>query len=108
FLVRDMLGNLLDNAIRYTQQGGQVTVRVTVAPAAVSLSVEDNGPGIPEPERARVFERFYRVLGTGTEGCGLGLAIVREIASSHRAEVTLEAGAGGQGTVVRVTFPRAG
>jgi len=107
FLVRDLLGNLLDNAIRYTQQGGQVTVRVAVGPNAVALSVEDNGPGIPEHERERVFERFYRVLGTRTEGCGLGLAIVREIALGHRAEVSLAAGAGGQGTVVRVTFPRA-
>lgn len=107
FLVRDLLGNLLDNAIRYTQQGGQVTVWVTVGPAAVALSVEDNGPGIPELERERVFERFYRVLGTRAEGCGLGLAIVREIALSHRAEVTLAAGAGGHGTVARVTFPRA-
>jgi two-component system sensor histidine kinase TctE len=107
FLVRDMLGNLLDNAIRYTQQGGQVTVRVTVGPNAVALSVEDNGPGIPEHERERVFERFYRVLGTRTEGCGLGLAIVREIALGHRAEVSLAAGAGGQGTVARVAFPRA-
>lgn len=106
FLVRDMLGNLLDNAIRYTQQGGQVTVRVAVGPDAVALSVEDNGPGIPELERERVFERFYRVLGTRVEGCGLGLAIVREIALSHRAEVTLAAGAGGQGTVARVAFPR--
>lgn len=108
FLVRDLLGNLLDNAIRYTQQGGQVTVRVAAERDAVRLSVEDNGPGIPEPERERVFERFYRVLGTRTEGCGLGLAIVREIASSHRGEVALESGAGGRGTVVRVTFPRAG
>ena len=107
FLVRDMLGNLLDNAIRYTQHGGQVTVRVTAGTDAVVLTVEDNGPGIPGEERERVFERFYRVLGTGTEGCGLGLAIVREIASSHRAEVTLAAGAGGQGTVARVAFPRA-
>jgi len=107
FLVRDMLGNLLDNAIRYTQQGGQVTVRVTAGTNAVVLSVEDNGPGIPEQERERVFERFYRVLDTGTEGCGLGLAIVREIALSHRAEVTLAAGAGGRGTLARVAFPRA-
>jgi two-component system sensor histidine kinase TctE len=109
FLVRDMLGNLLDNAIRYTQHGGQVTVRVTEGMDAVVLTVEDNGPGIPEQERERVFERFYRVLGTGTEGCGLGLAIVREIALSHRAKVTLAAGAGagGQGTVARVAFPRA-
>ena len=107
FLVQDMLGNLLDNAIRYTQQGGQVTVRVTARPDAVALSVEDNGPGIPEQERERVFERFYRVLGTRAEGCGLGLAIVREIALSCRAEVTLAAGAGGLGTVARVAFPRA-
>jgi two-component system sensor histidine kinase TctE len=108
FLVRDLLGNLLDNAIRYTQQGGQVTVRVSAGGDAVRLSVEDNGPGIPEHERERVFERFYRVLGTGTEGCGLGLAIVREIALSHGAEVALEGGPGGRGTVVRVTFPREG
>jgi two-component system sensor histidine kinase TctE len=108
FLVRDMLGNLLDNAIRYTPSGGQVTVRVTGGAATVALSVEDNGPGIPEQERERVFERFYRVLGTGTDGCGLGLAIVSEIAASHRAEVTLAPGADGRGTVVRVAFPRAG
>jgi two-component system sensor histidine kinase TctE len=107
FLVRDMLGNLLDNAIRYTQHGGQVTVRVTAGTDAIVLSVEDNGPGIPEQERERVFERFYRVLGTRTEGCGLGLAIVREIALSHHAAVTLAAGAGGKGTTVRVAVPRA-
>jgi two-component system sensor histidine kinase TctE len=107
FLLQEMLANLIDNAIRYTQQGGQVTVRVAVGPDAVALSVEDNGPGIPELERERVFERFYRVLGTRVEGCGLGLAIVREIALSHRAEVTLAAGAGGQGTMARVAFPRA-
>jgi two-component system sensor histidine kinase TctE len=108
FLVRDLLGNLLDNAIRYTQSGGQVTVRVTGGAAAVTLSVEDNGPGIPEQDRERVFERFYRVLGTRTEGCGLGLAIVREIAASHRAEVMLAPGADGRGTLVRVSFPGAG
>ena len=107
FLLRDMLGNLLDNAIRYTQRGGQVTVRVAGDGATVALSVEDNGPGIPRPERERVFERFYRVLGTRTEGCGLGLAIVREIALSHRAGVELATGAGEKGTVVRVVFPRA-
>jgi two-component system sensor histidine kinase TctE len=102
-----MLGNLIDNAIRYTAEGGQVTVRVSGGPREVVLSVEDNGPGIPEPERSRVFERFYRVLGTGAEGAGLGLAIVRDIAQSHSAEVTLGSGAGGRGTVVRVSFPRA-
>lgn len=107
FLLREMLNNLLDNAIRYTQQGGRVTVRVSTRDGKIALSVEDNGPGVPEAERERVFERFYRVLGTATEGCGLGLAIVREIALGHRAEITLAGGAGGAGTVVDVAFPRA-
>jgi two-component system sensor histidine kinase TctE len=106
FLLREMLGNLLDNAIRYTQAGGHVTLRVEIAGDAIVLSVEDNGPGVPAAERERVFERFYRVLGTGVDGCGLGLAIAREIALRHRAEITLEAGAGGTGTVIRVRFPR--
>jgi two-component system sensor histidine kinase TctE len=105
FLVREMLNNLLDNAIRYTQSGGQVTVRVGLDGDRPCVSVEDNGPGIPELERSRVFERFYRVLGTGTEGCGLGLAIVREIAQSHGAEVELTTAADGTGTTVHVIFP---
>jgi two-component system sensor histidine kinase TctE len=103
-LLREMLNNLLDNAIRYTQNGGQVTVRVTCDGTHAVLAVEDNGPGIPDSERTRVFQRFYRVLGTGDEGCGLGLAIVREIAQSHAADVTLDTGTGGIGTVVAVTF----
>ncbi|MBI4193948.1 MAG: sensor histidine kinase N-terminal domain-containing protein [Betaproteobacteria bacterium] len=106
FLLREMLNNLLDNAIRYTRHGGQVTTRVTPDTRRVVLSVEDTGPGIPERERERVFERFYRVLGTGAEGCGLGLAIVREIAQSHGAEIALDANAAGSGTVVRVSIPR--
>jgi two-component system sensor histidine kinase TctE len=106
-LIREMLGNLLDNAIRYTQRGGRVTVRVSSQVDHTLLSVEDNGPGIPADERERVFERFHRVLGTGAEGCGLGLAIVREIAQSHSAEVRLAAGAHGAGTLVSVDFPPA-
>jgi two-component system sensor histidine kinase TctE len=66
--------------------------------------VEDDGPGIPEGERERVFERFHRVLGTGQEGCGLGLAIVREIAERHGAQVSVRSGAEGQGTRVSVDF----
>jgi two-component system sensor histidine kinase TctE len=69
------------------------------------VSIEDNGSGIPDSERAHVFERFYRVLGTGAEGCGLGLAIVREIAQSHGAEVSLTPGAGGTGTIATIIFP---
>lgn len=106
-LIKELLGNLLDNAIRYTQPGGQVTVRVATERDKVLLSVEDNGPGIPAAERERVFERFHRVLGTGAEGCGLGLAIVREIAQSHNAETRLGPGAGGTGTLVTVVFPHA-
>ncbi len=107
FLIKEMLGNLLDNAVRYTQPGGQVTVRVAPQARDVILSVEDSGPGIPEAERERVFERFYRALGTGVEGCGLGLAIVREIVLRHGGRVSLEGGGDGIGTVVRVSLPRA-
>jgi len=107
FLLKEMLNNVLDNAIRYTQPGGQVTVRVTPDTTSVVLSVEDNGPGIPASDRDRVFERFYRMLGTGTEGCGLGLAIVREIAQAHGGDAALTSGANESGTLVRITLPMA-
>ncbi|MBI3937492.1 MAG: sensor histidine kinase N-terminal domain-containing protein [Betaproteobacteria bacterium] len=107
FLLREMLANLLDNAIRYTQPGGSVTVRVALEGDRIALSVEDNGPGVPEQERERVFERFHRVLGSGADGCGLGLAIVREIAEGHGAEISLGSGGGAAGTVVKVAFPGA-
>lgn len=106
-LLRELLSNLLDNAIRYTSAAGRVTVRVSRAAADVALSVEDNGPGIPESEQGQVFDRFYRVLGSGHEGCGLGLAIVREIVERHGGTVTLASGAAGRGTVVGVRFPAA-
>ncbi|HYC46262.1 MAG TPA: sensor histidine kinase N-terminal domain-containing protein [Burkholderiales bacterium] len=105
FLLREMLGNLLDNAIRYTQRGGQVTVRVQRDARHALLSVEDNGRGIADTERARVFEPFYRVLGTGAEGCGLGLSIVREIAQSHGGYVELLPASTGAGTLARVSIP---
>jgi two-component system sensor histidine kinase TctE len=107
FLLKEMLNNVLDNALRYTQRGGQVTVRVAPDTSVVRLNIEDTGPGVPEAERERVFERFYRVLDGGAEGCGLGLAIVREIAQSHNAEVRLDAGPNGIGTCVQMAFPRA-
>jgi len=88
-MLREMLGNLIDNALRYTPAGGDVTARVLRDGAEVLLEVEDTGPGIAEAERPRVFDRFYRVLGTHAEGSGLGLAIVREIVEQHEAQVSI-------------------
>lgn len=88
-LLKEMLGNLIDNAIRYTQPGGEITVRVSAAERHWVLAVQDNGPGVPAPERELVFERFHRVADSQDDGCGLGLAIVREIAHVHRGEVFL-------------------
>ncbi len=90
-MLREMLSNLIDNALRYTQSGGSVTVRVRADDerALAILEVEDNGPGIAPSERAQVFERFYRILGSDVEGSGLGLAIVREIAQRHGADVDI-------------------
>ncbi len=102
--LRILLDNLLDNAIRYAPPDSRVTVLVA-EDQDVTLIVEDDGPGIPEPERELVFQRFYRVLDNGADGSGLGLAIVREIAMLHGACVSLRSGASGHGTVVRVVFP---
>jgi two-component system sensor histidine kinase TctE len=103
-LLRELLANLLDNAIAYTGPGGAVTVRTRVADRGVFLEVEDNGIGIPESERAHVFERFYRVTGIGGEGCGLGLAIVSEIADRHDAQIQIITPSQGRGTCLRVIF----
>ena len=107
FLLREMLGNLLDNAIRYSPAGSHVTVEVSCEGRYAVLRVEDNGSGIAPEDRTRVFERFYRVLGTEAEGCGLGLAIVREVAEGHGATVSLGDGTTGRGTAVHVRFPAA-
>ncbi|BAK74958.1 integral membrane sensor signal transduction histidine kinase [Pseudogulbenkiania sp. NH8B] len=89
-LLRELVANLLDNAIQYTPMGGEVTVALQPGPGEVWLRVSDNGPGIPPAERERVFERFYRGSAEGKgKGCGLGLAIVQEIARRHRTTVTL-------------------
>ncbi|MFS2013016.1 sensor histidine kinase [Azospirillum sp. CT11-132] len=105
-LMGELLGNLLDNAIRYNRPGGTVTVRV--GPGFGSgpvLEVEDDGPGIPEAERERVFERFYRLDRPGEPprtGSGLGLAIVRALADRLGAAVRLDAGQDGRGLKVTV------
>jgi len=106
--LRVLLANLVDNAVRYTPRGGavDVDVGVEVGDAGANgafLAVSDSGPGIPQEERERVFDRFYRVPGSGEVGSGLGLAIVREIAEQHAAQVSLEDRPGG-GLVARVRF----
>ncbi|MBI5040603.1 MAG: sensor histidine kinase N-terminal domain-containing protein [Gammaproteobacteria bacterium] len=101
--LKDLLDNLIDNAVRYTPHHGQVTVSVFNNDRA-HLAVTDNGPGIPLDQRERVFERFYSVLGHGAEGSGLGLAIVREIARMHGGEARIESGPTGIGTRVSGVF----
>jgi len=103
-LLEDLLGNLVDNAVHYTPQGGHVTVRTGLQEGRPYLEVEDDGAGIPEDQRGRVRERFYRIPGSSGHGCGLGLAIVSEIAEAHRAQFTLDSGAAGRGTRARLLF----
>jgi two-component system OmpR family sensor kinase/two-component system sensor histidine kinase QseC len=89
--LRILMRNLLDNAIRYTPEGGQVDMTIAPQPDALLLTVDDSGPGIPPDERERAFQRFYRgrrSAGDGT-GSGLGLAIVANIAARHGAAVAL-------------------
>jgi len=105
WLLRELMSNLVDNAIKYTPEGGCVTVR-TIATERAIVEVEDTGIGVPEADRERVFERFYRVLGSSESGSGLGLPIVREIADLHRAQVSLIPNPSGKGTIAQVVFPR--
>ena len=134
-LLREMLNNLIDNALRYTAghagdsvpddapgsgaraEPGAITVRVYRSAGHVVLEVEDTGPGIAPAERAHVFERFYRVLGSRQDGSGLGLAIVREIALQHGATLLLTSPAEARaltapadptrpGALFRLSFPR--
>ena len=103
-----VLKNLVDNAIRYTPEGGRVDLSVQAGAGQTSIVVEDTGPGIPADERERVFNRFYRVLGTGESGSGLGLSIVQTIATRIGASIALgdATWADGRGGLrVMLTFP---
>ena len=102
-LMTALLTNLVDNALRYTQRGGWVTVTAQRSGASAVVQVIDNGPGISAEARSRVFERFYRAS-TDTEGSGLGLSIVREIANRHGGTVTLTPGKRGVGLLATVTM----
>ncbi|MDE2586383.1 MAG: sensor histidine kinase N-terminal domain-containing protein, partial [Betaproteobacteria bacterium] len=105
FLLREMINNLIDNALRYTPEGGHVTCRVRREEDEVILEVEDSGIGITEEQAELVFERFYRVNDSGPEGSGLGLPIVREIAELHGADASLAPNPKERGAIARVVFP---
>ena len=104
-MMQELIANLLDNAIRYTPDHGKITLAVEMDKKDAILKVEDSGHGIPAEERERIFERFYRLQESTGNGCGLGLAIVREIALLHHAEVKIENGADGKGTLVSLRIP---
>ena len=99
-----LLDNLIGNALRHAGEGVTVDVRATRLDGHPALQVIDNGTGIAEPERERVFDRFYRGERAGAAGSGLGLAIVRAIAERHGAAVSLHTPAGGRGLEVRAVF----
>jgi two-component system, OmpR family, sensor histidine kinase TctE len=103
-LLDDLLSNLVDNALKYTPAGGIVTVRTGQKNGKAYVAVEDTGPGIPDTERSRVRQRFYRLPNSPGHGSGLGLAIVDEIAALYGASVVLGVGARGHGTLVLVQF----
>jgi two-component system OmpR family sensor kinase len=99
-----LVNNLLDNAIHYTPEGGKVDVILhQQQEAGPSITVQDNGPGIPISDQPHVFDRFYRVLGTKSQGTGLGLSIVKAIADEYNATIQLISNE--KGTAITVTFP---
>ena len=107
-MLRDLVVNLVDNALRATPRDGQVNVRVANDGEHCVLRVEDTGPGIPASQRELVFERFYRLRSDDSEGSGLGLAIVKEIVAAHGGTISLSDRSEGSGLVVEVRLPGAG
>ncbi len=103
--LESLVRNLLDNALRYTPEGGRVRVALSRADGAAVLCVEDSGPGIAPEARERVFERFHREPGSGVEGSGLGLSIVREVLALHRGAIELDPSPELGGLRVRIALP---
>jgi two-component system, OmpR family, sensor histidine kinase QseC len=103
-----LLRNLIDNAIRYIPKNGHIRVVVKQNQGSVTCIVEDDGPGIPDEMRERVFERFFRMVGEDTQGSGLGLGIVKKIVDLYHAHIELDAPKMGHGLIVRIHFPKQG
>lgn len=104
-LLEALLGNLIDNAIRYTPPQGNIEVGIQALGERVALTVRDDGPGLSEQDKERVLHRFYRAEGNAASGSGLGLSIVERITQVHRATLTLETGLHGRGLGIRILFP---
>ena len=102
-----LVTNLTDNAIRYTPEGGKIRLRVSRTVDQAVIEISDNGPGIAPQERERIFDRFYRALGTKTQGHGLGLAIVKRIVELHQGEIYVDDGLDERGTTMRIELPLA-
>lgn len=103
-LLKELLANLLDNAICYGYEHGNIAVTLKDRPAP-RLFIEDEGPGIEDHEIEKIFERFYRLQDSPGNGCGLGLAIVKEIADLHQAQIEVGHNRGQSGTRITLTFP---
>lgn len=107
-MLHDILTNLIDNSIRYNNEGGSVLVTIDLDKDRASVSVADDGPGISPEYRERVFDRFYRIPGAGRPaGSGLGLSIVRSLVQRNAGTVTLSEGIDGRGLCITVGFPKA-
>jgi len=104
-LLAALLRNLADNALRYSPDGAPVRVQLRCVDGRVQLRIEDGGPGLAAADAARLGERFFRVLGSGASGSGLGWSIVRRIAEAHGATVTIERSAALGGLAVELSFP---
>ena len=105
-LLRELMANVIDNALRYTPQGGTVTVALGATAAMIKFVVQDTGLGIAASEREKVFERFYRVDGSTADGSGLGLAIVKEILATHGGAISLRGPTSGSGLIVEIDLPQ--
>jgi two-component system phosphate regulon sensor histidine kinase PhoR len=108
-LMGKALANLLDNAIKYTPDKGQITIKAQTEPSAVKISISDTGIGIPQDDIPRIFERFYRVDKSRSRemgGTGLGLAIVKHIVQLHHGEVSVQSSKPGSGSIFTITLPR--
>jgi two-component system sensor histidine kinase QseC len=103
--LHSIVTNLIDNALRYTGEGGHIQVEIVSGNGMITLRVCDDGPGISIAERERVFDRYYRVTGTVVSGSGLGLAIVKQAVARMRGTIRLEDGLHGKGCAFVVEWP---